>query len=82
MVEENISTVKERLVAKIEWLQERIPIANLKIHNKINLQELKNSTMSNLYMLEQQLMIIKRKSRKKRERLERAAEMQQEEDNG
>jgi hypothetical protein len=59
---ENISTVKARLIAKIEWLHESIPIDALKIHKKLSLTDLNKSTMSNLYMLEAQMSIIKRKS--------------------
>jgi hypothetical protein len=57
---ENISMVKARLISKIEWLHESIPIQDLKIHKKINLNDLHKSSMSNLYMLETQLTIMKK----------------------
>jgi hypothetical protein len=58
--EENVTMVKSRLISKIEWLHEGIPLNDLKIHKKIKLTDLSKSNMSNLYMLEAQLNIIKK----------------------
>jgi hypothetical protein len=55
------------LIAKIEWIHDSIPIEDLYLHKKITVEELEKSTMSNLYMLEQQLWIIKKQSKVRNE---------------
>jgi hypothetical protein len=63
---DDINTVKTRLIAKIEWIHEKIPLVDLKIHKKLSINDLNKSTMSNLYVLEQQLTIILQASNKKK----------------
>jgi plasmid maintenance system killer protein len=60
--EANISAVKDKLIQKIEWIQDSIPIQDLYIYKKLHIEQLKRSNLTNLYMLEQQLMILKKSS--------------------
>jgi hypothetical protein len=55
--DENVTTVKDR-----ERIQEGIPIQDLHIYKKLHICGLEISTLTNLYMLEQQLLILKRSS--------------------